>query len=555
MNKFVLLVCLVFVSLQSVMASDLALPHIQVMPIKDSQFDKQYELYIKLPDGYSDEENKEVSYPVIYFTDAMWHVEILSAATEFLMEDAILVGISWQKDIEAELLEEHGEHISRYRDYTISKSTNAEHQAKYKIGQANNHIAFIRNDVINLIEKKYRTQPQNRTYFGYSLGGLFGAYILASKPDTFKNYIIGSPSVWNDLNKLAEQVDKTVAANKQLNANVFITFGTMEDKLGKQVDRLIRYLRSKSDDSMHLHAEVIEGTHQTAFPQTAIQSLKWLANINQDHTGALTGPYMGQTPPAPGANAQAFAPGIISTPGWEVEGVFAPGMKEFYVTVDKAAESEDDKFSPTVIGYRMQDNVWQKYMELPRNGELVFSPDGNRMYLADGYRDRIGSGWSERKSLGPEIDRKDWGIMRLSASSQGTYVFDDYKGGDVIRMSTLNNGQRQTPEEMSSIVNTGKWTAHPYIAPDESYLIWDSERPEGFGGTDLYISFKQQDGSWGPAINMGETINTDNSDFYATVTSDGKYILFNRKVDDDRNIDIYWVDAQIIDTLRAKHVH
>jgi len=142
--------------------------------------------------------------------------------------------------------------------------------------------------------------------------------------------------------------------------------------------------------------------------------------------------------------------------------------------------------------------------------------------------------------------------MRLSASAKGTYVFDDYKN-EVVRISRLKDGKRQAPKKMSSVVNIGKWTAHPFIAPDESYLIWDSEREGGLGDSDLYISFKQKDGSWGPAINMGDKVNSDKADFYASVTPDGKYILFNRTVNKKPlNVDIYWVDAQIIETLKSK---
>ena len=257
----------------------------------------------------------------------------------------------------------------------------------------------------------------------------------------------------------------------------------------------------------------------------------------------LEGPYMGQTPP--GMTAEPFAPGIISKEGWELEGVFAPGMKEFYFT----SNSE----SSTVTGFRQQDNVWKKYTEFRRTGEVTFSPDGKRMHMAKGYKDRIGDSWSERKSLGPMFDRKDFGIMRLSASAKGTYVFDDYKSNDEIRISKVIDGERQTPQIMGPAVNTGKWTAHPFIAPDESYLIWDSEREGGLGDTDIYISYRQKDGSWGPAINMGDKVNSDKADFYASVTPDGKYILFNRTVSKKPlNIDIYWVDAQIIETLRPK---
>lgn len=262
----------------------------------------------------------------------------------------------------------------------------------------------------------------------------------------------------------------------------------------------------------------------------------------------LEGSYMGQKPP--GMVPEPFAPGIISTEGWEIEAVFAPGMNEFYFVTRRSKETPI-----TVIGFRQENNVWKKYVEFNRKGELSFSPDGSRMYMAKGYKDRNGNGWSERKSLGPMFDRDDWGIMRLTASAKGTYVFDDFRSGDVIRISTLKEGQRQEPKKMGEVVNTGKWTAHPFIAPDESYLIWDSEREGGFGSSDLYISFRQKDGSWGAAINMGDKVNTDKWEAFASVTPDGKYMLFNRRIDDGSNadtmnVDIYWVDANIIEDLR-----
>lgn len=283
-------------------------------------------------------------------------------------------------------------------------------------------------------------------------------------------------------------------------------------------------------------------THLSSTALLAFTLLIGNNSFSQEVFPTLEGPYMGQKPP--GKVAEPFAPGIISKEGWELEGVFAPGMKEFYFTTNRK--------SATVIGFRMRDNVWKKYTEFRRTGEIVFSPDGNRMYMAKGYKDRIGDGWSERKSLGPMFDRKDWGIMRLSASAKGTYVFDDYKSNDVIRISTITDGKRQEPQKMDAVVNTGEWTAHPFIAPDESYLIWDSERPDGYGDTDLYIRFRQEDDSWGPAINMGDSVNSGKADFYASVTPDGKYITFNRTIDDEGNIDIYWVDAQIIEILSKK---
>lgn len=261
----------------------------------------------------------------------------------------------------------------------------------------------------------------------------------------------------------------------------------------------------------------------------------------------LKGPLMGQEPP--GMVAESFAPGIISQSGWDIEGVFAPGMQEFYFT-SRAAKDKPI----TVTGFRQINGVWKKYTQFKRQGEITFSPDGQRMHMAEGYQDRKGDGWSERKSLGPMFDREDWGIMRLSASANGTYVFDDYKSNDVIRISSVKDGKRQPPKKMEPEINSGKWTAHPFIAQDESYLIWDSERQGGYGDSDLYISFRQQDGTWGPAINMGERVNSPGWDAYASVTPDGKYMLFNRKlVDGTGNTEIYWVDAKVIESLRMKN--
>lgn len=279
-NKILVLVCLFLPPLLIVKASEtsrLVLPKIQVVPIKDTLSDKQYELYIKLPEGYA--ENKDKTYPVIYYTDAIWHVELLSASAQYIMEEAILVGISWQKDINEDLKKDVGEHVSRNRDYTVGKSDDPEIQAKYQLGQASNHLAFIRDDVINTIENRYRTDPGNRSYFGYSLGGLFGAYILMAEPTTFKNYILGSPTLRRDISYLTELGAKSALKNNGLNANVFISYGTTETELGVHVDEFISALKNSNDETLTLEHAVITGSHQSAFPMTGVRSVTWLANL------------------------------------------------------------------------------------------------------------------------------------------------------------------------------------------------------------------------------------------------------------------------------------
>ena len=271
------------------------------------------------------------------------------------------------------------------------------------------------------------------------------------------------------------------------------------------------------------------------------------SNAVENDSSNVEDPYFGLKPP--GMVAEPFNSDVFSQKGYELEGLFHPEMEEFYFT-----SSIDAPFLPKVIVFIKRDNGWRKYDFFSTD-----SADDNILFSRFHYIERTDSGWSKMKKLSSMFNREDWSIMRLSASEKGTYVFDDYKSNDVIRISTIKNGEREEPKLLGEEINTGKWTAHPFIAPDESYLIWDSEREEGYGETDLYISFKQQDGSWGSAINMGEEINTPIDENTARLTADGKYLFFWRaeeKVNEDGSTywesSRHWVDARVIENLRSQ---
>lgn len=254
--------------------------------------------------------------------------------------------------------------------------------------------------------------------------------------------------------------------------------------------------------------------------------------------------YLGQKPPT--TTPEVFAPGIVTTEHAEFFGNFTPDLKEFYF---KRKGGKYKKSRLVVIRY--ENNQWIESVVSPAEasiGEPSISPDGNTIYLGSGYIERTGSGWSNVKSLGtPFIDIP---IMRLTASINSTYVFDERKEIGTIRYSRLIDGKREAPKAFSEEINMGKWTAHPFIAPDESYLIWDSERDGGYGDSDLYVSFRQEDLSWGSAINLGEDVNTEHEDIYGSVTSDGKYLFFHTYLGEGK-ANIFWVDAQVIERLRT----
>ena len=224
-------------------------------------------------------------------------------------------------------------------------------------------------------------------------------------------------------------------------------------------------------------------------------------SYGQSEHPILKGPYLGQTPP--GLTPEAFAPGIVTTEYYEFSGVFTPDMKEFYF-IRNGGKYEQ----PSFVIFENKNNQWLESVISSRIGQPFISPNGKTMHLGKRYMERTDDGWSKIDHLGAPF--KDIPIMRLTASSKGTYFFDEFRRdftGD-IRYSRLVNGKYEEPKLLSKEINSGK-SFHPFIAPDESYIIFDSEREDGYGDSDIYISYLQQDGSWGKAINPGDKINTD----------------------------------------------
>jgi Tol biopolymer transport system component len=82
-------------------------------------------------------------------------------------------------------------------------------------------------------------------------------------------------------------------------------------------------------------------------------------------------------------------------------------------------------------------------------------------------------------------------------------------------------------------------------------MIFCSLRKEdNYGRSDLYVSFRKQDGSWTRAKNPGKNVNTSFGAYCPSISPDGKYIFFQSER--SGNGDIYWMDAKIIDKLRKK---
>lgn len=212
---------------------------------------------------------------------------------------------------------------------------------------------------------------------------------------------------------------------------------------------------------------------------------------------------------------------------------------------------------------------WPAPTVAPYGGVPAFSPDGKRLYFegsSDGkaegpyFVEKQGDGWSEEKCDGlvlhfPELKF----AYNFSLASNGTLYFLSYAAGRGlwnnfgIYRSELINGERAQPELLPPSINasgSANWT--PFIAPDESYLIFASSRgkPEDDRG-DLYVCFRQPDGNWTKPASLGAPINSNVTERFPAVSPDGKYLFFTRWTPDHED-DVFWVSAGIIDKLKSK---
>ena len=140
-------------------------------------------------------------------------------------------------------------------------------------------------------------------------------------------------------------------------------------------------------------------------------------------------------------------------------------------------------------------------------------------------------------------------ILAMQAISQNLTQTDSLSVKNIPQISAPGiNSLDNRSESLVNLIKTGTQETEPYMAPDESYLIFTSKnRPGGYGGWDLWICFHQPDSSWTEPTNMGPKINTAEDEYGPRVSPYGNFLLFNRE-NRGKTIDIYWVSIRFIDT-------
>ncbi len=152
---------------------------------------RKYQISVALPPNYT---TSGQVYPVLYATDANFHFGMLAETAravrlENLIPDLIIVGIGWPV----------GHAINAIAPRSLDLTPTAD-PAWVEVGTRDwpkngwpapegsgggpGFLRFIREELIPSIEQKYRANPSDRAYYGFSLGGLFGTYALLNNEGT-----------------------------------------------------------------------------------------------------------------------------------------------------------------------------------------------------------------------------------------------------------------------------------------------------------------------------------------------------------------------------------
>jgi hypothetical protein len=267
----------------------------------------------------------------------------------------------------------------------------------------------------------------------------------------------------------------------------------------------------------------------------------------------------------PDSIPQIFFPGVISGDNWKHSspGISPDGNEIYWCSISDKAR---------IWFIKNINETWSEPQISPFSGEFddfypKFNGNGNKIYFSSyrpldpelentgwginiWYTERDQDKWKEPEPVGPPVNSgSEFGF---SLTDNGDIYFTRGIGTDSfdIYCSRMVNNQYTEPLKLPGEINTEYYEDGPFISPDESYLIFESIRPDGFGGADLYISFRRADGRWTLAENLGPKVNTAFAERFANITRDGKCFFFGSDRNGDKG-NIYYMDASFITELKT----
>lgn len=160
---------------------------------------------------------------------------------------------------------------------------------------------------------------------------------------------------------------------------------------------------------------------------------------------------------------------------------------------------------------------------------------------------RVGDRWGVPQNLGTPVNSSHWETQPSLASDgrtlyyiRGSVARDGIKSMDIWTTTMADDGTWSKPVKLGDQVNTPYQEESVQIHPDGHTLYFSSNGHPGFGGLDIFMSRKQDDGSWGPALNLGYPINTSADENSILVDASGRLAYFaSDRAGGEGDLDLY----------------
>lgn len=268
----------------------------------------------------------------------------------------------------------------------------------------------------------------------------------------------------------------------------------------------------------------------------------------------------------PGGTPALIAPDVVNTEAIEFNGVFTDRGREFWFT---------RKLGERFVMHRMQiqGGLWTEPqpiellpiedaslaadMSFSGDGqELVFLGPGERLDLWTARQGRYG--WSTARKLPAPVSTAAQELYPCLVGDGSLYFASRRDGGqggsDVWRAQRREDGGFEAPVNVGAVVNGEHNETDVWVSGDESTMVVTSDRPGGQGRSDLWISFRGDDGAWSPPKNLGPEFNTALTEFCPMGSWDGSVFTFSRRNGESwgamTESGVYWVDAAALDAFR-----
>ena len=513
-------------------------------------YGKSRELFVSLPSDYDDTLKK---HSVLYILFPKWSFERAKSAASYLegyhgFPGLILVGLCNEDD--------WGE-VFPFKVDRIPTS-----------GAGTKFLKFISTEAIPYIESNYRTDSI-RILAGFSNSAMFATYAMIHEPNLFNSFILSSPMLGWGENFVLNESNDFFNTIKSYDKTLYVVYG--DDDYMNVLNSMPKFdslLRDKAPENLDWKIDVLKNEGHVPYTDVynglAYTLRKLKAKFYKELYSDLKGDYFGQTPP--GHTPIVFATDIISVDSTIEHGSpsFSPDGNEVFWQSNYRQSGKETQISCMTM--HRNKNKWTT-PEISSYGHgPVFSPDGKRLYFNNkekkgtiSYIEKEVNKWSDPKNLDLIARFPDLKFAyNLSFTNNGTLYFLGYaeeletmnKYG--IYRSELIDGAYAKPELLPSSINKEEgllnWT--PFIAPDESYLLFSSSRhtsENDYG--DIYISFRNADGNWTNPVKLSNVVNSDRQERFPAISPDGKFLFFTRWITRG-NEDVFWVRSDIITELK-----